>query len=145
MQAHDSQQDLYYADLFPKKLCPTTLFNNPTRANWQKATDISAETDHLVFKQWNYRVQAFIYLLLERALINYRDLPPSTTCVSVTVIDRLFHQRHLYSLVCWGLFLARHARVTELRSYILHLSHQSEKEKRFQSEVKTLTFFSFLL
>jgi len=76
VQAHDSQQDLYYADLFPKKLCPTTLFNNPTRANWQKATDISAETDHLVFKQWNYRVQAFIYLLLERALINYRDLPP---------------------------------------------------------------------
>lgn len=40
VQAHDRQHDFYYADLFPKKLCLTALFNNPTCANWQKATDI---------------------------------------------------------------------------------------------------------
>lgn len=33
VQAHDSQHDLYHADLFPKKLCPTALFTNPTSAS----------------------------------------------------------------------------------------------------------------
>lgn len=139
VQAHDSQHDLYHADLFPKKLCPTALFTNPTSASWQKGTDVRAETDHLVAKQWNYREQAFISLLLERALI--RETSPIYIwyfCHSA----RMFHPGHLYSFAENSSKQA-HTTVSGARSYILPLSHQSEEEKLFEKQSQNTYIFQF--
>lgn len=139
VQARDSPHDLYHADLFPKKLCPTALFTNPTCASWQKGTDVRAETDHLVVKQWNYRGQAFISLLLERAFI--RETSPIYIwyfCHSA----RMFHPGHLYSFAENSSKQA-HTTVSKARSYILPLSHQSEEEKLFEKQSQNTYIFQF--